>query len=139
MQVQILNIGCICSFCLLLSFGNYHFASFCSNLLSTALQIVQGMRKLNIEWRFGLTKVSSKMHFNERCYHSIWLENLAQYRLVKDHLYFDLDQRSRSFVVKIKITYKRSRSLTMIYQIKDQDQRSNHKTIYSRHLEFYSK
>ena len=36
-------------------------------------------------------------------------------RLVKDHLYFDLDQRSRSLEVKIKITHKRSRSLAMIY------------------------
>ena len=31
-------------------------------------------------------------------------------RLVKDHLIFDLDQRSRSWLVKIKITSKRSRS-----------------------------
>ena len=62
---------------------------------------------------------------------------VVQNRLVKDHLYFDLDQRSRSLVVKIKITHKRSRSLAMIYLIIDQDQRSNHKTICSHHLEFH--
>ena len=39
----------------------------------------------------------------------------VEIRLVKDHLYFDLDQRSRSLVVKIKITHERSRSLAMIY------------------------